>query len=348
MKKILSVVLVATLLGMTVACGSATEPKESNAVKDEMKDTADDKSADETKENVAFEPSHDFNIRVPFAAGGSLDTIVRIYAQGLQQEYGKTVTVNNLTGAFGAISAADLAKSPAEVTNMMAGGIAMFTLAPLFNKDVHMDMEDYHFVTGLVKEDFILFVNPEKSGIENFEGLKEYGKDNRVVFGSNRPGGTTHLLQTMLFAETGINAEAVTSDGSAKDLLALAGGNVDCAVATASLGAQYVEEGSLVPILVFSEDAYEGYEGYKVPTAKEDGEDIVFQACNFLMTKKGVDIADAEAVRQAMIEYSKTEEFKKLAENASYTPSLDDGLEVRKTIEAAKEMCEEAYEKYYK
>lgn len=296
---------------------------------------------------TSFVPSKDFNIRVPFAAGGTMDTVARIIGQGLQKTYGKSVVINNLTGANGAIAAADLDAAKTDATEIMAGGIAMFTLAPLFNKDVNVKLEDYQFVSGLVTEDIMLFVAPSLSGVEDWDGLMEYAKDNRIVYGSNAPGGTTHLLATMLFGEAGIEAEAVTSDGSAKDLLALAGGNVVCALATSSLGAQYVEEGSLVPIVVFSNEPYTGYEGFTVPTAKSLGYDIVFQTCNFLMTKKDVNPTDVEAIHQAILDYSETDEFKELAANASYVPDLSDGETIRKTIADAAAMCQEAYDKYY-
>ena len=236
-------------------------------------------------QQILFKPSKDFNVRVPFATGGSADTIARIIGQGLQETYGKSVIVNNLTGANGAIAQRDLDSAKSDATELMVGGIAMFTLAPLFNKDINLNIDDYQFVSGLVLEDLILYVNPSNSGIEDWDGLVEYAPDNRIVFGSNAPGGATHLLATMLFGEAGLDAEAVTSDGSGKDLLAVASGNVVCAVAPASVGAQYVEDGSLVPIAVFSEENYTGYEGYDVPTVQSLGYDIVFHTCNFIMTK---------------------------------------------------------------
>lgn len=342
----------AVVLAVT-GCGAspAEKPAETITAAAETKSEASDSKTNETAKTEAgessFSPEKDFNIRVPFAAGGSVDTIVRIFGQGLQKTYGNSVLVNNMPGANGAIAAADLDSAKTDATELMAGGIAMFALAPLFNKDVNLNMDDYQFVSGLIEEDMLLFVDPSRSQIEDWAGFQEYAKNNRVIFGSNTPGGATHLLATMLFGESGIEAEAVTSDGSAKDLLALAGGNVVCTVAPSSLGAQYVEEGTLLPIAVFSEEAYTGYNGLEVPTVKSLGYDIVFKSCNFIITKKDVDKNHVEAVRQAMIDYSETDEFKELAANAGYTPSLRSGEEVREIAQNAYEMCREAYEKYY-
>lgn len=333
----------ATTAATTAAATTAAAPAETEPAAEgepAEKEAAGAVTAD------SFKPGKDFNIRVPFAAGGSADTISRIIGQGLQKTYGNSAVINNLTGANGAIAAADLDSAKADATELMVGGIAMFTLAPLFNPDINLSLDDYQFVCSIVSEDQMLFVAPGNTGIEDWAGLQEYAKNNRIVFGSNTPGGATHMLQTMLFGEAGIEAEAVTSDGSAKDLLAVAGGNVVCAAATSSLGAQYVEEGTLIPIVVFSEEPYTGYEGIEVPTAKSLGYDIVFQTCNFLMTKKDVNPDDVAAIYQAILDYSETDEFKELAANASYIPDLSDGETVKQTIADAAAMCQEAYNKY--
>lgn len=358
-KRIIALVMAGVMVVSMTACGS--QPKETTAAateaaaEDSKAETAGTGAAPEpaaeakTAEITAasFEPEKDFNIRVPFAAGGSVDTIARIMGQGLQKTYGKSVVVNNLTGANGAIAAADLDTAKADATELMAGGIAMFTLAPLFNKDFQMKLEDYQIVSGLVSEDMMVFVDPAATGITDWESFKAYAKENRIVAGTDAPGGASHMLSSMLFGEAGIEAECVTSSGGAQNLLALAGGNVVCAFATSSAGSQYVEEGTLLPIAVFSAEPYTGYEGIMVPTVKSLGYDIVYKTCNFLMTKKDVNPDDVTAIHQAILDYSETDEFKELAANASYIPDLADGETVRKTIEDAAAMCKEAYEVYY-
>ncbi len=352
MRKRFLALVMAGVMAVSLAACSGSDTSATQAANETTAEAAKEEAgAQETAAGdaaaSAFKPSKDFNIRVPFAAGGSADTIARIVAQGLQKTYGNSAVINNLTGANGAIAAADLDSAKADATELMVGGIALFTLAPLFNPDIQVNVDDYQFVCNLVSEDQVLFVAPDKTGIKDWAGLQEYAKNNRVVFGANTPGGATHLTQTMLFGEAGIDAEAVTSDGSGKDLLAVVGGNVVCAAATTSLGAQYVEEGSLVPIMVFSEEPYTGYEGYEVPTAKSFGYDVVFKTCNFLMTKKDTNPDDVAAIYQAILDYSETDEFKELAANASYVPDLSDGETVKKTIEDAAAMCQEAYDKYY-
>lgn len=349
-KKIMSLVLAAAMVCSLAACGTAdtstsAPPAQSQAVTESQAPA--NSSAPEEITASSFTPSKDFNVRVPFAAGGSADTIARIIAQGLQTTYGKSAVVNNLTGANGAVAAADLDSTAPDATELMVGGIAMFTLAPLFNPDVTMKLEDYQFVCNLVSDNQILFVAPGSSGLESWEDLKTYAESNRVLFASQAPGDASHMLMTMLFGQAGIDAEAVTTDGGAKSLLSLAGGNVSCAVAVSTVGAQYVEEGTLVPVMVFGSEPFTGYEGFEVPTAKSLGYDIQFQTCNFLMTRKDTNPDDVAALYQAILDYSETDEFKELAANANYVPNLLDGETIQKTIADTASMCQEAYDTYY-
>ena len=351
-KKLMSLALTAALLFSLAACGnSADTPPESTAPTQSAAPAESQAPAESTAPGQitadSFSPSKDFNVRVPFAAGGSADTIARIIAQGLQTTYGKSAVVNNLTGANGAVAAADLNGTAPDATELMVGGIAMFTLAPLFNPDVTMKLEDYQFVCNLVSDCQILYVAPGNSGLKSWEDLKAYAESNRLLFASQAPGDASHMLLTMLFGQAGIDAEAVTTDGGAKSLLSLAGGNVSCAIAVSTVGAQYVEEGTLVPIMVFSDEPYRGYDGFEVPTAKSLGYDIVFQTCNFLMTRKDANPDDVAAIYQAILDYSETDEFKELATNANYVPDLADGETIQKIIADTVSMCQSAYDTYY-
>lgn len=162
----------------TAAPGETTAEKaaDNKDTGDQATQTGEKEAASGTVSADSFAPAKDFNIRVPFAAGGSADTIARIIGQGLQKTYGKSAVINNLTGANGAIAATDLNGAKADATELMVGGIAMFTLAPLFNKDLNLSMDDYQFVCSLVSEDQMLFVAPGNSGIEDWAGLEEYAK----------------------------------------------------------------------------------------------------------------------------------------------------------------------------
>lgn len=345
-KQFLTFIFALIMIISLVGCGKQSTP-DSTDNNDTEQTPTESNSADDALSPEEWTPEKDITIRVPFAAGGSADTFTRIIGQGLQDKYEKTVIINNLTGANGSIAATDLVNQEASASEMMAGGIAMFTLAPLFNPAIEMNLDDFKMVSGIVSEDFILCINPSESGINSWEELEAFGKENRILFGSNTPGGATHMLATALFGDAELEAEAVTSDGSNNDVLALLSGDVTATIAPSSVVEQHIGDESIVPIAVFSDDEYTGFEGYTVPTVKSLGYDIVFRSLNFLMTRSEVEQSDIDAVYNAIQEFFATDKFKDLAEKAKYVPDTSNGEEIKETIEKAAELSKNVYEKYY-
>ena len=332
-KKLLSLSLASLMAfsSLTACGGGAPEADSNNAL----------------NEDGTWTPTSSINIRVPFAAGGSADTITRIAAKGMEEKYGQSVIVNNLTGANGAIAANDLNSKDASPTELMVAGIALFTLTPLFSPDIDMNLDDYEVVGSLVADDFILLTNPSISGIEDLAGLMEYGKTQRIICGANAAGGATHMLAKALFGEAGVDCEVLSADSGAQNALAVASGDAVCCIVAASAALQYVEDGTLVPLACFSPEAFTGYEGLSVPTMKELGYDVEFKSCNFLIAKKGTDQAVLDQIYSDMLEYRETDEFKELAANAAYIPDNQNAEQVRETVENAKEFCENAFATYY-
>jgi tripartite-type tricarboxylate transporter receptor subunit TctC len=68
-------------------------------------------------------PDRPVVIVVPSTAGGSLDTLVRILAEGLREQLGQPVVVENRGGAGGAIGADYVAKSPPDSNRFLAGAV---------------------------------------------------------------------------------------------------------------------------------------------------------------------------------------------------------------------------------
>src|SRR5690606_25013036 len=59
-------------------------------------------------------PSKSIRMVVPFPAGGGTDTMARLIAKGMQENWGQTVVVDNLSGAGGQIGAATVARADAD------------------------------------------------------------------------------------------------------------------------------------------------------------------------------------------------------------------------------------------
>jgi tripartite-type tricarboxylate transporter receptor subunit TctC len=66
-------------------------------------------------------PTRPLTLIVPFAAGGPSDVAGRVIAQRMSEVFGKTVVVENLSGAGGTIGSARVAKAPPDGYQFVLG-----------------------------------------------------------------------------------------------------------------------------------------------------------------------------------------------------------------------------------
>jgi len=301
-----------------------------------------------TSGSEEWKPNRDFTIRIPFAAGGAFDTPTRMLGQVLQKAYGRPVIVTNMPGANGVIAGADLALYPPEITEMMGGGIAMFVLAPLFNPQSYLKMEDFKFVSGLLSEEWMVVVNSAKSGIKSWQDLVAFGRNNRIICAINAPGGANHMLATAIFGENNLSFDSVHAGGDAQNILTLLAGDSHCAIVPESVAAQHVKVGGdIIPILTFAENPYRDYPGFTVPTAKSLGMDIVLQIFNFFMTRAGTPQAHVDSVYRTMLDCYKSDEFREFKEKSNFKLDSSDGETVRRRVQNSADFCKRIFDKYY-
>lgn len=293
-----------------------------------------------------YTPSGEFNIRVFAKAGGVADIISRIAAQGLQEQYGVTAIVNNLTGANGAVAAADMNAYAPSINELSVVSMNLFTMGPLMNPELNIHFEDYAVVASLIRDEFVLYVSKD-SGITSWEDLVAYAEENPVTYASNTPGGNTHIVQTALFGDAGIVADALTSSGSNQDILAVMSGDAICTAATITIGQPYVESGDLIPLLVFADEDCTAFQGITVPSVAQFGYEVFLPSINFIICRAGVAQEEIDGLYNAIVAYRETDSFKEAAAAASYTPDNTTPDELVAEIGRVAEICKTIYEKYY-
>ena len=303
---------------------------------------------DKPLDDGTWKPDHDITIRVPAGAGGAFDIAARIFAKGVQEAFGTTVIVTNLTGAGGSIAAADLNQHDPNPAEMMGGNIGMFTVAPLFSPDIAMNLDDYQIVTSLISDEYVICTAPGNTNIKTWEDLVNYTKDNKLIVSTASPGDTTHALMTALFGSAGIdNYAIVTNDAGNQRLTSTVAGDVDITVVPAPVALQFVQEGSVMPIASFSNEPTTYFDGIVVPNVKSLGYDYVFRTNNFIMVRNGVDQKIVDEIANEYKAWQDTEDFKALAKESNFEPYTFDGETTTAEIKAAADMFKEIYNTYY-
>jgi tripartite-type tricarboxylate transporter receptor subunit TctC len=259
--------------------------------------------------------------------GGSTDLIARAAAEGLSDDLGVPVTVENKPGANGALAAQELAGEEADGHTLMVYNGSLAYITPLAVEEGEApDIADYDIVTGLSLDDYVLVTAPG-SGFTTVEDLAAAGRP--VTFGTTGVGTGSQLSQELLFAQAGIDATAVPFDGGSPTLTAVLGGQVDVGSIQLGEAIEQIEAGELTPIVTFAEERPSYLSD--VPTAVEAGYDVPVQQSRAVFAPKGLPEDVMTALRDGFTAAFEVEAYQQFNEDNQLTAWEVDGDEVRET-----------------
>lgn len=144
-------------------------------------------------------------IVVPFAAGGVQDIIARSINTEFGAKIGRTVIVENRTGAGGTIGNASVAKSAPDGTTLLLAAASHTITGHVYARLPYHPLRDFTPVAHIGNVDYVLMINgelPAKSVSEFIAFLKKNpGKYN---FASAGTGSATHLSMAYFSSLAGI------------------------------------------------------------------------------------------------------------------------------------------------
>lgn len=172
-------------------------------------------------------PGRPLRVVVPFAPGGSSDTITRIVAHRLTGTLGQSIVVDNRPGAGGNIGAELVAKATPDGYSLLivVGGHAInVTLYRRLSYDL---MKDFDPVIHKVTVTGILVVHPSLP-VKSVKELIAFAKarPGELNFASAGSGTVVHLAGELFKSMAGVNIVHVPYRGSGPALAALLGGEV--------------------------------------------------------------------------------------------------------------------------
>src|SRR5260221_13871037 len=107
-------------------------------------------------------PARPVKIVVPFAPGGSADTLGRIVAQKLSEQLKESFVIENRGGAGGALGSDLVAKAQPDGYTLVVSGIASHVIAPLLPQGTQYDpMKDFSHIALFGGPPAVLAVNPQ-------------------------------------------------------------------------------------------------------------------------------------------------------------------------------------------
>ena len=208
---------------------------------------------------------------VPFAAGGTTDTLARLIGQQLGTALGTTVVVENKGGAAGSIGSEAAARSAPDGYTLLGGTVSSHAInISLYPKLGYDPIKSFSPVTLIGTNPGVLVV----AATSPYNTLKDVlaaakGKQGGLSSASAGTGSSQHLAVELLGYKSGVKFTHVPYKGSGPAIQDVIGGQVDMMFDTTVVAAPHIQSGKLRAIAVTSPQRLASMPD--VPTVAESG-----------------------------------------------------------------------------
>lgn len=259
-------------------------------------------------------PSRPIKWIVPYLAGTAPDTTVRITGEAMSRILGQPVVIENRGGVAGNIGAQLAAKAPADGYTWVYSGSPMATNMRMYRHPGFDVMKDFIHVGRITQSDSVIVVQPD-AGIASVKELVEHLRKSpgKMAYASGGVGTPSHMGAELLLAATGAKALHVPYKGASESTNAVAGKQVDFAVALISPTLPHIQGGKLRPLAVLSPARNPRLD--QVPTLAEAGvPGISLVSFGGLALPKGTPAPVVQKVRDALAKALATPEVRERLE----------------------------------
>ena len=245
-------------------------------------------------------PARAITYVVPYAAGGPVDTVARIFALHLGEALNQQVVVENVGGAGGMIGSQRVAQSAPDGYRILHAGSAVLAQNQLIYKKPLVNGEkDFEMVAIFSDQPRVLVVRKDFPA-NTLAEFNAYAKANgpKMQYGSAGVGSGSHICPLMLDAINGTKIAHVPYRGSGPAMQDLVAGRLDFIAEQIATIVSLVEAGSIKAIAVLGEDRVPALPN--VPTSKEAGlPDLDCGSWGALVVPKGTPEAIVRRLAQA-------------------------------------------------
>jgi tripartite-type tricarboxylate transporter receptor subunit TctC len=215
-------------------------------------------------------PNRPIRLVVPYAPGGSSDTLGRMIARQLQDGLKVSVVVENRAGAGGLIGSQQVAKALPDGYTLVISGIGSHVIAPVEQPGSFDPMKDFTHIAMLGGPPLALVVNAETPYKDFRSFLTLAAADPKgVSWGSPGQGTHGHLTGELLRAAAKLNMVHIAYKGAAPAVQDLLAGQIAAGCMTLSSANAHVDSGKLRLLAVSSSQRVAAYPN--TPTFAELG-----------------------------------------------------------------------------
>jgi tripartite-type tricarboxylate transporter receptor subunit TctC len=198
-------------------------------------------------------PSRPITLVVGFAAGGPLDVVSRIIAQGLSTRLGQQVVVEDRPGATGTVAAGQVARAEPDGYTLMAIPATYAASAALFRKLSYRPVEDFSMVSMTTEFPYILVTyseHPIRTIADLISAAQTRGAP--LTFGTSGVGSLQHLAMELFAKRANIKVQHIPYRGGAPAITELLGQRIDLVLDQPTSLMDFIKDGRLRALAVTS------------------------------------------------------------------------------------------------
>jgi tripartite-type tricarboxylate transporter receptor subunit TctC len=216
-------------------------------------------------------PSRPVTLVVPYSAGGSIDLIARILAEGLATRLKQNFVVENKTGGNGIIGIGAAAKSKPDGYTLQMGALGANVTPALIQKNYPFDpLRDYVSISVAAEWSAVLVIKKDlpPNTLAEFVAYAKT-RPGQLNFGTTGYGSFAHLMSELFMQQSGVRMQHVQYKGGSHATADLLGGTIDAHMMSSPVAAGQAENPRLKMLAVASKRRLPSIP--KVPTFAEAG-----------------------------------------------------------------------------
>ena len=232
-------------------------------------------------------PNRQISMIVVFAPGGATDVLARIAAEHMSRTLGRSVVVENVSGAGGTIGGARGAQAAPDGYTLTVGSLGSHSAAPSIYRSIAYDPRELQPI-GLIAGTPLYFVVRNGFPAQTMQEFLAHVRANpgRVSNGHAGIGSTNHLACALFAHLTGAQFNNIPYRGEGPAVNDIVAQQVDSACVLAPAAVPQIQAGTMRGLLTAA--ATRNPNAPNVPSAGEAGvPDYIFQGWNAVFAPRG-------------------------------------------------------------
>ncbi|MGE0559382.1 MAG: Bug family tripartite tricarboxylate transporter substrate binding protein, partial [Burkholderiales bacterium] len=216
-------------------------------------------------------PSRPVRIIAPSGAGGPVDVVCRIVAQGLGDHLGQQVVVENRVGAAGLIGTEYVVRQRPDGYTLLFGFSGPLAIVPNLNPRTPYNVaNDLVPIAQVATQPYVLLVHPSvpAKSVKELVALAK-ARPGKMNFSSGGVGVGIHMAGELFKVAAGVNLVHVPYAGAAPAMTALMSGEVDLMFNGLSPAVPHIRSGRVRALAVGGEKRVGLFS--HLPTIQESG-----------------------------------------------------------------------------